>query len=181
MIEPPAPGRFHARLYLDIDGSICPLPPERRDDWWSPPTDDWSEWVDPRAWNETPFPVELLDDLAALDWAEAVWATTWPLDMIEGWLGTVGYESLRFRHLDPGGLYGKLEAVRYDVERDPVPFIWIDDHAFDGEDEWVVPVPHRRIRPDPYVAVTRPEWRGSLEWLRSTAGESPPGTRQLGE
>ena len=54
---------------LDIDGSIRPLAPPDGREWWSPPTDDWSSWVYPRAFNETPFPVALLDDLVELNWA----------------------------------------------------------------------------------------------------------------
>ena len=160
------------RIYLDIDGSICPLPPQVRDGWWSPPTDDWSSWVDPRAFNETPFPVELLDDLVALDWAEVVWATTWPLDMIEHAMDTAGYPAIRFRHLDPNGLYGKLDAVREDVERDPVPFVWIEDHRFSGERTWVPSVPRRRIRPNKYVGVSSRSWRMALKWLRAESSTS---------
>ena len=142
---------MRARIYLDIDGSICPVPPRERDGWRAPLTDSWSEWVDPRAFNETPFPVELLDELVALDWAEVVWATTWPLDMIEWAFDKAGYPSLRFRHLCPSGRFDKFEAVRADVERDPVPFVWIEDRRFAAERTWKPSVPCRRICPNKYV------------------------------
>ena len=143
-----------------------------RDGWWSPPTDSWSEWVDPRAFNETPFPVELLDDLVALDWAEVVWATTWPLDMIEWAFDKAGYPSLRFRHLCPSGRFDKFEAVRADVERDPVPFVWIEDRRFAGERTWKPAVPCRRICPNKYVGVSRRSWRMALKWLRAESSKS---------
>ena len=160
------------RIYLDIDGSICPLPPPTRSEWWSPPTDDWSSWVDPRAFNETPFPVALLDDLVSLDWAEVVWATTWPLDMIEDAFERAGYPSLKFRHLCPSGRFDKFEAIRDDVEADPVPFVWIEDHRFSAERTWESPAPQRRIRPNKYVGVSSRSWRMALNWLRAESGLS---------
>jgi len=159
------------RLYLDIDGSICPLPDrnQAQKDRWSPPTDDWSEWVDPQAFNETPFPVELLDDLVTLDWVEVVWATTWPLDMIEHAPEKAGYESLRFRHLGASGIYDKFDAIEADVALDPKPFVWVEDHWFANEGVWEPPVPYRRVRPDPMAAITRSKWQQVISWLRSQA------------
>jgi len=171
---PPADGfAVRPRIYLDIDGSICPLPPPDRDAWWSPPTVDWPTWVDPQAFNETPFPAQLLDDLAALDWVEVVWATTWPLGMIEAAMDDAGYPSLRFRHLDPSGIYDKLEALQADVERDPVPFVWVEDHLMPGERAWRPAVPRRRIRPNKYVGISRRSWRLALSWLRAEARGGP--------
>ena len=172
------------RLYLDIDGCLSPVPPQGVARPWSPPTDDWSSWVDPRAFNETPFPVEMLDDLAALDWVEVVWATSWPLDMIDHAMAKIGYSSLQFRHLGSSGMANKFDALRAEVERDPVPFVWIDDHLMPGERAWRRSAgPHRRIRPDTYVGISRRSWRLALSWLRQAGdmdGEQRRPTRRAG-
>jgi hypothetical protein len=64
---------------------------------------------------------------------------TWPLDMIEWALEKVGHTSLKFRHVCPIGRFNKFEAVRDDVQADPVPFVWIEDHWFSGEQTWCLP------------------------------------------
>jgi hypothetical protein len=85
--------------------------------------------------------------------------------MIEWALEKAGYTSLKFRHVCPSGRFNKFEAVRDDVQADPVPFVWIEDHRFSGKRTWQPPAPRRRIRPNKYVGVSSRSWRMALNWL----------------
>ncbi len=163
------------RIYLDIDGCLSPLPPRPTQALrWDPPG-TWPAWVDPEAFNQTPMPVALLDAFANLEGVEVVWATSWPLDMIEWALDKVGYSHLRFRHLNPDAAsFSKLDAVRADISRDPVPFVWIDDARLPGEDFWIPPVPWRRIRPQPQFGITVLGWEAAVEWLHRAGASKPP-------
>lgn len=163
-----------ARIYLDIDGCLSPLPPKpTRELRWEPPG-TWPEWVDPEAYNQTPMPAPLLDALGNLDGIEVVWATSWKLDMIEWALAQIGYDHLRFRHVDPdGAATSKLAAVQADIAKHPVPFVWVDDADLVGETFWVPPVAWRRIRPQPQFGITVLGWDAAIEWLRRAARWEP--------
>ncbi len=172
--ESNAPPR--ARIYLDIDGCLSPLPPQpTRELRWEPPG-TWPEWVDPEAFNQTPMPVALLDALGGLDGIEVVWATSWRADMIDWALEQIGYSHLRLRHLNPdGGPASKLEDVQADIAENPLPFAWIDDARLPGEDFWIPPVPWRRIHPQPQFGITPLGWEATIEWLRRAGSWEPAG------
>lgn len=160
---------WRARLYLDVDGVLSPLPhPQRLDPVWPPAT--WPTWVDPRAFTSTPFPVAVLDDLtliAADANIEIVWATTWPADMIHNALAEVGYPQLRFRHLNPDGHIDKTTAIRDDVRAAPLPFVWIDDSRWPGDLNWRSPAPRLRLTPKPTVGLTPAMWTRARDWLNA--------------
>lgn len=165
-----------ARIYLDIDGCLSPLPPRpSRELRWEPPG-TWPEWVDPEAFNQTPMPVALLDALDALGGVEVVWASSWRVDMIDWALLQVGYDHIRLRHLNPdGGATSKLEAVRADIAEDPLPFVWVDDARLPGEEFWIPPVPWRRVRPQPQFGITVLGWEAVIEWLGRARSWEPTG------
>jgi len=121
------------------------------------------------------MPTQILDDLrqlAAAGRVEVVWATSWPLDMIEWALDAVGYGDLRFRHLEPTGLMHKADSVIADVEADRLPFVWVDDHRFPKEADWTPPVPHHRLMPSPQVGITPTQWQQIIEWLSAHTGNA---------
>lgn len=168
---------YSATIYLDIDGCLSPLPPkpELSGRGWTPPA-TWDAWADPRAFNETPMPTGLLDQLGALQGVEVVWATSWDLQMVNEALDEIGYSRLRYRHLAPTtGATGKLGLVQADVAAHDRPFAWIDDARFVDEGLWVPPVPWYRVRPVSTIGLTPDSWTSVVEWSQRARSWQPSG------
>jgi len=106
-----------ARLYLDVDGVLCPFV--------TPLVDEFGDWQVVPGSHDTPWSPTLASMIDELE-AQRVWLTSWEYGANERLCPLFSWpEQLVLEHR-PGSLWWKLDAL---VQHHPrgVPFIWVDD------------------------------------------------------
>ncbi len=165
-----------ARIYLDIDGALSPLPNWEADNPESFPETGWSWQLARYGGYRVPLPLELIAGLRVLasGGVEIVWASTW-LELADKLLNDAGgAPGWRHLELDFGAPSPKLAALRAEIRADPAPFVWVDDQAITASARgWArdCGVASRLCRPYKYAGWTRRSVVNTLGWLTRTVPE----------
>jgi len=178
------------RVFLDLDGVVSPIVLTESDSRWDglaadplttaeqPPESGWTDWTFETIDN-VPVPRELLNDLARLGARRSVgaaWLTTWEENA--NWL----FEDMAMPDRLPVHLFRwsgdeqvtKWSTVVAETERNPVPFVWVDDHIGLDEYRWArhLDVDSLVIRPNTFHGITRDCWEHIEAWIFEHLGES---------
>ncbi|MDY7528122.1 MULTISPECIES: HAD domain-containing protein [unclassified Cryobacterium] len=178
-----------ARLYLDIDGCVCPF--GRPDSGWGPATSA-SVFVDygedrtityDVVW--APALIDSLERLRAEFSIDLVWVTTWvEADAVRRFLvpHLGGLADARILRLPPGPRrpgetrgWWKAQRILEDQASNASPFIWVDDSEVELHGWKVlgatIGIPSLMIPPHPMVGLRPDDIRAMRSWLEALRSE----------
>lgn len=177
-----------ARVYLDVDGAFSPicmnLQHERDLAWMrgpavaigEAPQTGWT-WKMTGGFGPTSLPIELAHQLVALndDGIEVVWVTSWH-EMANTLLDACGIATRLWCHptADDDTVKDKWQFVVTELQRDPTPFVWIDDQQITPSTQrWAATcgVANLLVHTNRYVGVTPTTWSTTvIDWLQEQSG-----------
>ncbi len=191
---PPEPGSIRGsgdwprderfRVFLDLDGVVSPIMIRSTDGRWanlaadpltvpgSPPVTGWDDWTFETR-RDVPVPRQLLERMARLAGhpeISVVWLTSWEEGANQLFDDLAMSTRLPVHRLDWSGdtPVTKWSTVVHEHEREPRPFVWIDDHLGVDEYRWarhLLDVDSLVIRTNTFHGITRDCWDHVERWI----------------